>query len=102
MAVDVLDHGQRRVAEDLGKLDRVHPPGQRPGCIGVAKQVRVDTLLDGESIKQMMRKANKVGAAYALLIGSEEQQKHEVTVKNMITGEQLAVKQSELVNYFKK
>jgi histidyl-tRNA synthetase len=62
----------------------------------------VDTLLDGGSIKQMMRKANKVGASYALLIGSEEQQKHEVTVKNMITGEQVTVKQHELVNYFKK
>lgn len=53
MAIDVLDHGQRRVAEDLGKLDRVHPPRQRPGCIGVAKEMRVNPLLYGSRLCQV-------------------------------------------------
>jgi hypothetical protein len=31
MAVDLLDHAQRAMAEDLGQLDRVHASRQCPG-----------------------------------------------------------------------
>ena len=46
-----------------------------------------------------MRKANKMGARYVLLIGSEEQQQREVTVKNMLDGNEERVKQVNLVSY---
>ena len=50
----------------------------------------------------MMNRANKFGAAYALIFGDEEQQKNQVTVKNMITGAQETISQAELVAYLKK
>lgn len=59
----------------------------------------VDILLDSDSVKSMMRKANKMGAAYSILIGQEEQQNHTVAVKNMITGTEDKVQQSELKGY---
>ncbi|HEY8951834.1 MAG TPA: hypothetical protein VIP78_04660 [Candidatus Dormibacteraeota bacterium] len=34
------------MAKDLGQHDRVHPPVERPGCIAVTQQVRIDTLPD--------------------------------------------------------
>ncbi|MCX5925484.1 MAG: histidine--tRNA ligase [Candidatus Dependentiae bacterium] len=61
----------------------------------------VEVAFDGASVKNMMRKANKVGATYALLIGDDEQQQHTVTIKNMITGEQKVIASSELIAYLK-
>lgn len=58
-----------------------------------------DVLLDESSIKSMMRKANKLGAKYCLIIGSEEQNNREVTIKNMVNGEEKRVKQTEAVNH---
>jgi histidyl-tRNA synthetase len=56
----------------------------------------------GDSVKSMLRKANKVGAQYALILGSEEQQSRQVTIKNMITGDEAKVSQREAVKYLKK
>ena len=50
----------------------------------------------------MMNKANKLGAAYALILGEQEQQKNQVMVKNMITGEQESISQADLVAYLQK
>jgi len=61
-----------------------------------------DVLLENDSMKSMMRKASKLGAAYALILGDEEQKHHMVTVKNMITGAQEQVKQIDLVAYLQK
>lgn len=68
---------------------------QAAGCV-------VEVMLEGDSIKGMMRRANKLGATYVLLIGSQEQQTKTVTVKNMITGSQEHVAQADLVKYFKR
>ena len=62
----------------------------------------VEPYLEGDSIKSMMRKANKVGARYCIIIGDEEQQAHTVTLKNMITGEDARVLQRDLVTELKK
>jgi histidyl-tRNA synthetase len=56
----------------------------------------------GDSMKSMLRKANKLGANYALILGSEEQQAHTVTIKNMTTGEEAKISQREAVKYLKK
>ena len=40
-----------------------------------------------------------MGAAYALLLGNEEQQNKSVLVKNMMNGKQEQVAQIDLVNY---
>jgi histidyl-tRNA synthetase len=62
------------------------------------KSLVVDVLLEGASIKSMMRKANKMGAKKVLIIGDDEQNSGTVTVKNMQTGESKVVKQTEVIN----
>lgn len=62
----------------------------------------VDVMLEGDSIKSMMRKANKMGAAHCLLLGSDEQATRTVTVKNMMTGTEERIAQTEAVAYLKK
>jgi len=66
-----------------------------------AHNICTDVLTEG-SIKSMMRKANKMGATYTLVVGDEEQQNKSVMAKNMITGEQEAVAQIDLVEYLQK
>ncbi len=67
-----------------------------------APNLVTDTLLDGDSLKSMMRRANKMGAAYALIVGDQEQQAKTVLVKNMMTGDQEQVAQIDLINYLRR
>ena len=67
-----------------------------------AKDLCTEVMLEGGSIKSMMNKANKLGAAYALILGEEEQKKNQIMVKNMITGSQELVDQSRVVDYLQK
>lgn len=67
----------------------------------VAHQLCTDVLLEAASLKSMMRQANKMGARFCILLGSDEQAKKEVTVKNMVTGQEARVKQVELAGYLK-
>lgn len=60
-----------------------------------AQGIALDVLLDG-STKSMLRKANKRGASRVILVGEDEQKTRTVTLKNMITGEQQTIAQSEL------
>ena len=64
-----------------------------------ARQLATDLLLEGDSVKSMMRKANKMGARYVLLIGPDEQQKKVVTVKDMLKHDEQTIHQQELVSY---
>lgn len=57
----------------------------------------IDILLDDASVKSKMRKANKLGAQWAVIIGSEEQKNKTVLLKNMITGTDETVPQTELI-----
>ncbi len=59
-----------------------------------------DVLFD-KSIKNLMRKANKLGAKVALLLGSQERENGTVTVKNMMTGQETVVKQIEIAQFLK-
>jgi len=67
-----------------------------------ASKLCTDIILDTASIKNMMRKANKMGAEYVLLLGENEQKTNSVTIKNMLTGESNTIKQSDIVNFLKK
>jgi len=62
----------------------------------------VDLLLEGDSVKSMMRKANKLGAQFCLILGPEEQQNKTVTVKNMVSGDSQTLSQVDLVEFLKK
>lgn len=46
MGVHLLYHPQTAMAEELGELNRVHPPAQGFGGKGVAQKVRVDPAVD--------------------------------------------------------
>ncbi len=64
-----------------------------------ARQLTTDILLEGDSVKSMMRKANRMGARYVLLIGPDEQEKKVVTVKDMLKHEETSVHQKDLVKH---
>jgi len=66
-----------------------------------AQSLCTDILFEG-SMKSMMRKANKFGAAYALILGETEQQDRTITVKNMTTGTEQTVPQIDLITTLKK
>jgi histidyl-tRNA synthetase len=66
-----------------------------------ANNICTDILFEG-SIKAMMRKTNKFGAAYALILGETEQENRTVTVKNMTTGTEQTVPQIDIVVALKK
>lgn len=61
-----------------------------------------DVFFDNQSIKSMMRKANKIGASYAIMIGEDEQKNRLATVKNMKTGTQDTIAQTELITYLNR
>lgn len=65
---------------------------------GICAQV----MIENDSLKSMMRQANRIGAQHAIIIGAEEQAKKEVRIKNMMTGEEQSVKQAELVQFLSK
>ncbi|PKN03812.1 histidine--tRNA ligase [Candidatus Dependentiae bacterium HGW-Dependentiae-1] len=67
-----------------------------------AKGLCTDILLEGASAKSMMRQANKVGAAYCLILGDDEQKTRTVTVKNMVTGTEERIAQIDVVSHLKK
>ncbi len=66
-----------------------------------AQNICTDILFEG-SMKSMMKKANKLGAAYVLILGETEQENRTVTLKNMITGTEEVVAQIDVVARLKK
>ena len=62
--------------------------------------VCTDVLFES-SIGKKMKKANQLGAKYAIVIGEEEQQNGTVNIKNMQTGESEIIKQIDAVAYVK-
>jgi histidyl-tRNA synthetase len=64
-----------------------------------AHNLRTDILLEGDSLKSMMRKADKLGAHSCLLLGSNEQATHTIMVKNMVTGGEQTIAQSRIVQF---
>jgi len=60
-----------------------------------------DVLLDDLSIKSKMRKANKMGAQWAVIVGPEEQKNKTVILKNMTKGSEESISQIDLVKKIK-
>jgi histidyl-tRNA synthetase len=82
-------------------------PAQQPLALLVARNLRdaghcVETMVDGNSLKSMLRAADKLGTKYAVIIGESEQMSHTVQLKNMMTGESESVKQIELADRLRK
>lgn len=93
----------------LPPLHVIIPMGQaqKPLALLLADELQAhglctDIFLESESMKAMMRKANKLGAKYALILGETEQEKNEVTIKNMITGSEERLAQAQAVKYLQQ
>jgi len=60
-----------------------------------------DILLEGASMTNMMKRTNKMGAKFVLILGDEEQTNGTVSIKNMQTGDSKTIKQSEAATILK-
>ncbi len=67
----------------------------------IGSGLTTEVFLDDASVKSMMRKVNKLGARYAIIIGENEIANQEVTVKNMMTGQEERISQQNIVVYLK-
>ncbi len=84
----------------------VAPLGETPLAMRITAGLRnegIAALCDvaGRSVKAQMKYADKVGAEYVVVIGENEVQNNEVSVKNMKTGDAESVALDEIVNFFK-
>jgi histidyl-tRNA synthetase len=61
-----------------------------------------DTLLDDQSIKSMFKYADARAFRFAIILGEQEQIDGTATVKDLLTGNQTAVKQADLVKYLQE
>lgn len=62
------------------------------------KGIRSEMDTKERNLKGQMKYANKLGAAYTAVIGSDEVESGEITLKNMSTSEQTKVRREDLVN----
>ena len=80
-------------ADDLGEEESVRVAQEIR-----ARGIRAENILSGKMGKKM-QKANKLGAHYALILGSSEVVNKQVTVKNFSTGEQITLARNELSKF---
>jgi histidyl-tRNA synthetase len=57
-------------------------------------------FLGGGNVGKKMKRANKLGARYALIVGETELQQNVVAVKDLLKGEQKNVPAAEILNFF--
>ncbi|MCD8037101.1 MAG: histidine--tRNA ligase [Clostridiales bacterium] len=77
--------GQAGLVKGQGITYRMRSAGIKAECDSV-----------GRSVKAQMKYANKIGAAYSVILGDNEIEQDSVKLKNMATGEEEPVKVSEL------
>lgn len=77
-----------------------HPLALQVADVLVRADVQTEVFFDG-SVKNMMRKADKVGVKAVLLIGKEEQESGTIKVKVMQSGQEELVKQIDVARYLK-
>lgn len=77
--------GQKGLVKGQGIAYRMRQSGIKAECDSV-----------GRSVKAQMKYANKIGAAYSVILGDNEIDNDSVKLKNMETGEEREVKVSEL------
>ncbi|QNM86619.1 histidine--tRNA ligase [Polaribacter pectinis] len=63
--------------------------------------VKSELFPDSAKMKKQMNYANKREIEFVVLVGSQEMEKQEFTLKNMVSGEQSKLSLSELVNQLK-
>lgn len=61
--------------------------------------ISADFDYEGRSPKAQMRTANKLGAKYVIMLGPDEMARGDVKIKIMQTGEEMALKQDEVLRW---
>jgi histidyl-tRNA synthetase len=56
---------------------------------------------EGRSIRSQMKRADRLGARVAVILGDDELVRGDVTVKNMATGDQVRVGRAQLVAHLR-
>mmetsp|Transcript_37332 Transcript_37332/g.90652 ORF Transcript_37332/g.90652 Transcript_37332/m.90652 type:complete len:86 (+) Transcript_37332:1429-1686(+) len=63
---------------------------------------KVDLVLEPKKTKWVFKYANRIGAKYSAIIGSQEFENGEVAIKNLEASEQESVKIAELAEWVDK
>jgi len=66
------------------------------------KVISVELNISDKSLKSQMKVANKLSARNILIIGEKEIEEKEYILKNMMSGDQITVKEENIINYFKE
>ena len=67
-----------------------------------AEKINTEVFLEPKKINMQMKYANKKGFSLAIIAGSNEFEKEELQIKNMMTGEQRTVSKNALIEEVKK
>lgn len=99
----ILESKKAALSEEKNDLICIVPFSTEQQLLGLlladslqSKGRTVDVLLEDQKIKNKMKKAHNMGARIVLLLGEDEQKSNTVTVKDMLTGKEQVVPQSEL------
>ncbi|MCL1788524.1 MAG: histidine--tRNA ligase [Defluviitaleaceae bacterium] len=74
---------------------------QEIACALREKGLCIETDLIGRSVKAQMKYADKIGAKHTMILGGNEIASGEAGMKNMASGEQVAVKLEDIAGYLK-
>lgn len=102
------DQKEQQLVPSKPKISAILPMGEAQYPLALlladelqAHEIAVEVFLEGDSLKSMFRRANKMEVKYVLLLGEEEQQKKVVKVKHMATGDEETIPHPQLVDYIK-
>jgi histidyl-tRNA synthetase len=74
-------------------------------CLRLAHELRIADLkvelIPGNNVGKKMKRANKIGARFAIIIGDLEMKSQSATVKDLISGEQKLIKDEDLIKTIK-
>ena len=86
-----------RILQDLTLTDLALKWSRKLRLGGIKTQVS----LSSSSLKSQMKKADKVGASYIVIFGQQEIANHQVTVRDMKSGEQKLIDLNQLEEHLK-
>jgi len=79
--------------------------GANSTCLKLTNQLRTENfhceLINGGNVGKKMKRANKIGASWALIIGESELANNQVTLKNLAKGEQTLVGADQIIEQMK-
>jgi histidyl-tRNA synthetase len=79
---------------------------QRPLALLIAYELQAhgyatEVLVESDPLTTMMKKTQTLGARYVLMVGPDEQHQGTITIKDMQKGEQITLRQAEIVTFLR-